>query len=165
MGNFVKRNIAVIAAGAVVIVGGSYVGAKALTAPQQVTLDAASTSPAPASSAQERGLVRGEGVFARRNGTVTAQVNRGVLQSIDGTTLVISEADGTTQRVETTSDTRFRRDGNKASLSDLKAGDHVGTIVVKQGDAYVTRLVRAFSPGAWNSRRSQRLQRRGAANL
>jgi hypothetical protein len=165
MRSFVKRNVAAIAAGAVVIVGGSYVGAKALTAPQQVTLESASSSPAPASGTQERGLVRGEGVFARKNGTVTAQVNRGFLSSVDGTTLVISEADGTTQRVGTTSDTRFRRDGQKASISDLKPGDHIATLAVKQGDSFTTKFVRAYSPDEWNARQQKRMQRKGTANL
>lgn len=162
MASFVKRNIAAVAAGAVVLVGGSYVGAKALTAPQQVSLESASSNSAPQ---QQRGLVRGQGVFARRNGTVTAQVNRGFLSSVDGTTLVISEADGTTQRVETTSNTKFRRDGKKASISDLKAGDHIATLAVQQGDSFPTKFVRAFSPDAWNSRQEQRMQRKGAANL
>jgi hypothetical protein len=126
--SFVKRNVAAIAVGAVVIVGGSYVGARALTSPQTVTLDSANASSAASPAPQQRGLVRGEGVVARPDGTFpTVQINRGTLASVDGTTLVISEADGTTQRVDTTADTHFRRDGKKASLSDLQPGDHIGT--------------------------------------
>jgi hypothetical protein len=157
---YLKRNATAIAIGALVIVGGSYVGAKALTAPQTVSLDSASSSdPAPATSAQPRGPIRGEAVIARRNGTFpTVRFNKGILSSLDGTTLVISEADGTTQRVDTTSDTHFRRDGKKATLSDLQPGDHVATAAIKDGDTFTTRFVRAFSPDAWNARQAQRQQ-------
>jgi hypothetical protein len=161
--SFVKRNAAAIAAGAVVIVGGSYVGAKALTAPQTVTLDSANAAAAASPAPQQRGLIRGEGVVARPDGTFpTVQINRGILSSVDGTTLVISEADGTTQRVDTTADTRVRRDGKRASLSDLQPGDHVSTLAVKDGDGFVTKFVRAFSPEMWQKHESMRMQRRAA---
>ena len=166
---FVKRNAVAIAIGAIVVVGGSYVGAKAMTSPETINLDAASSgaSPAPTSSGstptQERGLIRGEGVVARPNGTFpTIRFNRGTLSSVDGTTLVISEADGTTQRLDTSDQTHFRRDGKKASLSDLQPGDHVAVLGTETNGTYVTRMVRAFSPDAWNQHESQRMQRRAA---
>ena len=156
---FVKRNATALAIGTLVVVGGSYVGAKAMTAPQTVTLDSASSgAPAASPSAdQPRGPIRGEVVIAKRDGTFpTVRFDRGVLSSIDGTTLVITEADGTTVRRDTTDTTRFRRDGKRASLSDLRPGDHVATLGAEQGSTYVTKMVRAFSPDAWQQRQSER---------
>jgi len=161
---FVKRNAVAIGIGAAVLVGGSYVGAHALTTPRSVSLDDASSGAeaSPAPSAAERGLIRGEGVAEKRDGTfATVQFNRGVLQSIDGTTLVVAEADGKTVRLDTTPQTRFRRDGKRASLSDLQAGDHVAVLGTEDGDKYVTKMVRAFSPDAWSQRQQLRAQRRG----
>ena len=111
---FLKRNAIAVTTGALVIVGGSYAGARALTAPTSVTLDAAAASPAPSAASGgdtnvERGPIRGEAVIARprRGGAEgqegefpTVRFNRGVLDSVDGSTLVIKEADGTTVRVK-----------------------------------------------------------------
>jgi hypothetical protein len=156
---YLKRNAVAILAGAAIIVGGSYVGAKALSTPQSVTLDSAtsSTTPAPATSPAPHGAIRGEVVIQRKDGTFpTIRFNRGTLSSVDGTTLVISEADGSTVRIDTTDQTRFRRDGKRASLSDLQSGDHVDVLGTEVNGTYVTKMVRAFDPTTWNQRQSDR---------
>lgn len=158
---FVKRNAAAVTIGALVIVGGSYAGAKALTAPQTVTLDSATSPAASPSADQPHGLIRGEGVIAKRDGTFpTVQFNRGVLSKVDGTTLVISEADGKIVNLPTDDKTRFRRDGQRATLSDLRPGDHVGTLGTEVNGTYVTKMARAFSPDAWSKHESERQARR-----
>ena len=102
-------------------------------------------------------MIRGEGVVAKKDGTFpTVQFNRGILKSVDGTTIVVAEADGKNVSLPTTDTTRFRRDGQKASLSDLQPGDHVATLGTEQGDTYVTKMVRAFSPDAWSKRQTER---------
>jgi hypothetical protein len=174
-----KRNVAAIVGGTLVLAGGTYAGARALSVPPQVTLDAASNAaledavqPAQAPEQEKaerkagpRGpMIRGEGVVGHDGEFPTVRFNRGVLSTADGTTLVIDEADGTTVRVATDEETRFRRDREKATISDLKAGDHVATLEVKDGDDYSTKFVRAFSAEKWDERQSNKQERRQHRN-
>ncbi len=176
-----KRNVAAVVGGTLVLVGGSYIGAKALTTPPTVTLDAASSAAlegaadpaapegaAPAAEAEAgpgdakgpRGPIRGEAVIARNGKFPTVRFNRGTLERVDGSTIVIKEADGKVVSVATDDKTRVRRDGEQATLADLKEGDHVGTFEVKDGDTYTTKFVRAFSSEKWEARQSDKQERR-----
>lgn len=80
----------------------------------------------------------------------TVRTDRGVLRDVDGRVLVIREQDETTVRVPLGDDTKIGRDGEPAELSDLKAGDRVFTVRVREGDGeYRTAGVRAISEERW----------------
>ena len=87
----------------------------------------------------------------------TVRTNRGVLSSVDGSTLVIDQEDGKTARVAVQDGTRISRDGERAELSDLAKGDHVFTLEEKAGDAaFTTRGVQAISPARWAEMQERR---------
>lgn len=92
-------------------------------------------------------FVRAEAVIKVKDGDgyTTAKIDHGVIDAVNGSTIVLKEEDGTSVEIPTSADTRFGRDGKKASLSDLQVGDHALTFRVKGGDAFVTKGVRAMS--------------------
>jgi hypothetical protein len=169
--SYLRKHWAPIAIGALVVVGGSYVGAQAMRAgPQEVSL----TQAKPNASAAQRGLrigprrlVHGDLVVQGKNALETVRVDHGVLQSVNETTLHIKEADGSTVDVPTTEQTRIVRDGQLAKITDLKTGDNVFTLRVKQEDgSFQTKRVRAISPERakeLESKRGQRKQQTPAA--
>jgi hypothetical protein len=175
---FIRKHLASVVIGALAVGGVSYMAAQAATGPQQLQLAQDSTPQQPdrqpagprAGGGPGAGLgraIRGEAVVGTRQGEFkTVKFDRGTLDSVDGTTLVIKEADGTTVRVATDDNTKFRRDREQAQLSDLKAGDHVAALQVKDGDSYTTKFVRAFSPEKFaelqQQRQDRRAQRKGA---
>jgi hypothetical protein len=94
------------------------------------------------------GLVRSESVVeGEADGTFnTIRANAGILKSVDGNTLSIEQADGENVEVTVNGDTEIRRERDEAKVGDLKAGDHVITHQVKEGDAdFVTKHVMAIS--------------------
>jgi hypothetical protein len=170
---FVKRHLAVALAGLVIVGGASYVGAAEMSSrtppasDDEVVLaqDAQGTQDAQEQSDEQEtpgdrpgrphsgfpGAIRGELTVHARDGDGFADVrfDRGILDRVDGTTIVITEDDGTTVEIPTTDDTRIGRDGEKATLEDLQAGDHVSAFRVDEGDGFVTKGVRAVSPERW----------------
>lgn len=130
--------------------------------------------------------MRGEFVLPGRDGgpVTTVRIDRGVLESRDGNVLVVREEDGTVVRIPVTDETRIGRDGERATIEDLREGDRVATRRVKEGDGdFVTRHVRAISaerqaqidqrkeecranPEQCRAeRRAQRLERKGREGL
>jgi hypothetical protein len=61
---------------------------------------------------------------------------------VNGSTLVLKEADGKTVDIPTTDQTKFVRDRQPAKITDLKTGDQVWTLRLKDG---ATLRVRARS--------------------
>jgi hypothetical protein len=106
--------------------------------------------------------IRGEVVVPAREGDgySTVRFDRGILDRVDGTTIVLKEDDGTTVEIPTTAETNVNRDGEDAEPSDLQAGDHVATLRVKEGDTFVTKGVRAISPEQWEESQAKRDERR-----
>jgi hypothetical protein len=158
---FLRRNIGMLIVGALVVGAISYAGASALTGPGEGALLTQSGEGTEGDSNAEpkaragrlggpRGLkraIRGEAVVPKREGEGFNKVkfDRGVLERVDGSTLVIKEDDGATVEVPTSDETEIHRDGEAAELGDLRAGDHVSANQVDEGDGYVTRFVRAVS--------------------
>lgn len=107
--------------------------------------------------------IRGELVVRERDGEgfATIRIDRGVLTGVDGSTLRMKEADGTTVEVETSGATRVRRDGDEAAVGDLRTGDHVMTVRRKDGETFTTELVRALSPDRHEEMEARRGERRG----
>ncbi len=90
-------------------------------------------------------------------GVRTVRTDRGELTTVEGSTLVIAEEDGTTVRVDVGEDTRISRDGERAELSELQSGDQVITVRERVGDGETTtRGVRAFSPARWTEMQERR---------
>jgi hypothetical protein len=170
--SYLRKHWGPIAIGALVVVGGSYVGAQALqSGPQEVSLTQAKpeASAAPQAGHRMKGLrigsrrlVHGEFVEQGKDGKLeTVRVDHGVLQSVNETTLSIKEADGSTVDVPTTEQTRIVRDGQLAKIGDLKGGDNVFTLRMKQEDgSFQTMRVRAISPERAKELESKRGQRK-----
>ena len=171
-----KQHLALVMAGLVIIGGSAFVATQHLAAApgagDTVTLaQDSSTDEAPREAPPGEGsprhhapggfpnAIRGEVVVPARGegeGYVTVRFDRGILVRVDGTTLVIDEADGTTVEVPTDDETRVYRDGDAVELSELQAGDHVATFRVKEGDTFVTKGVRAISPERWEEGQERR---------
>ena len=159
---------------ALLVVGGSYVGAQALSGSSQskeVTLTQAEGQPAQDAPAHKRGprggfgsrrLVHSDALVQGKDGKLqNVRTDHGVLESVNETTLRIKEADGSTVEVPTSGDTRIVRDGEAAKVTDLKAGDNVWTVRVKdEAGEFTTRRVRAVSPERMKELESKRAERR-----
>jgi hypothetical protein len=154
---FLKRNVSALIVGALVIGAISYAGANAVTSPDEGALltqseNGGSTSPKVRQQGMrgphgKRGAIRSEAVVPKREGEGFNKVkfDRGVLERVEGTTLVIKEADGTTVEIPTSDETRIHRDGEEAELGDLEAGDHIAANQVDEGEGFVTKHVSAVS--------------------
>jgi hypothetical protein len=163
----VGRFIGPVVVGTLLVGGLAYAGASAMTATDEVSL-AQSEEPAPETGPRgdrphrfgPRGAIRGEFVMrGEEEGTFRRiRLDRGVIESISGSTIVVKEEDGTTVEIPTSDDTRIGRDGEEAELGALKTGDHVFASRVNDGDGFVTRSVRAFSPERWAEMEERREQ-------
>jgi hypothetical protein len=172
---FVKRHLGVLMAGLVIVGGTAFVATQQLAAVSSdgdtVTLAQESSSDqgspeGPDSSDGPRHhrpggfpkAIRGEVVVPARDGDgyATVRFDRGVLDRVDGTTLVVTEDDGTSVEIPTSDETRVYRDGEDAELGDLQPGDHVAAFRVKDGDTFVTKGVRAISPEKWAEEQERR---------
>ncbi len=159
---FLRRNLGALIVGALVVGAISYAGAGALTSSSESALLTQSDEGTEGDSSGEpkarvgrqgpRGramkrAIRSEAVVPQRDGQgfSTVTFDRGVLERVDGTTLVIKEADGATAEVPTSDETKIYRDGEAAELGDLKTGDHVSASQVDEGEGFVTKFVRAVS--------------------
>jgi len=155
-----KRNIGALVVGALVVGVISYAGASALTSSSEGALltqseerpDGATGPKGPRAHGRRgpkgmRGAIRSEAVVPKREGEGfnTVKFDRGVLERVDGSTIVIKEADGTIAEIPTADDTRIHRDGEEAEIGDLVAGDHVAATRVDEGEGFATRSVRAVS--------------------
>ena len=161
---FVKRHLGVLMASTVIVGGTAFVATQQLAAApadgDSITLaqDGSADTPAgdaPAGDGERHHrpggfprAIRGEVVVPAREGDgyATVRFDRGIVERVDGSTVVIKEDDGTSVEIPTTDETRVYRDGEGAELSDLRTGDHVAAFRVKDGDAFVTKGIRAISP-------------------
>lgn len=58
-------------------------------------------------------------------GLTTIQLDRGTISAVSATSLTIAEAGGSSVTVSLSNESRVRRDGAKAAITDLKTGDVV----------------------------------------
>ncbi len=156
-----KPHLGTLIVGTLAVVGISYVGAQTMIpsgddvvlAQQEGQDDPQGQKGRPGGKHRPgmHGAIRGEFVIrGEQEGTFnTVKIDRGVVERVDGTTVVIKEDDGTVVEVPTSADTKVARDGETVELSALKAGDHVFANRIDQGEGFVTRGVRAFSPERW----------------
>ncbi len=156
---FLRRNLGALVVGALIVGAISYAGASALTSPDESALLTQSENGGPGPTSPKvrqqgmrgphgmRSAIRSEAVVPNREGEgfSTVKFDRGVLQRVDGSTLVIKEDDGTTVEIPTSDETRIHRDGEEAELGDLEAGDHIAANQVDEGEGFVTKHVRAVS--------------------
>ena len=157
--SFVKKHWFGVALSALLVVGGSYAAAQAASSPgpPQVSLTQAQ-APADNAPAAKNGhrrlglglrrLVHGDLVVQGKDNQLrNVRLDHGVLQSVDGSTLAIKEADGSTVDITTTEKTRIVRDGEVAKITDLKVDDNLWTVRVKDDNGqFTTMRVRAISP-------------------
>ncbi len=69
--------------------------------------------------------IHGQFTFETKNGARTLAFERGVVQSVSSTAVVIRAQDGTTGTWDLVSDTVVRQDGKRVAGSALAAGQHV----------------------------------------
>lgn len=88
-----------------------------------------------------RNVEHGEFTVRTKDGDRTVAVQRGTVQSVNGSTLTVKSTDGFTQTWTLASDARIRNGGSKADASAIKVGATVGVGGRKDGSGYVARLV------------------------
>ena len=86
-------------------------------------------------------LAHADLVLAAGGATHEVRLDRGTVSSVSSGTLILAEADGSSVTIGVDGDTKIRRDGQEASVSDLRNGDIV--VAVRQGSG-PARSVRAF---------------------
>ena len=152
----VKRHLATLLVGSLGVVGISYAGAQALTPTggDDVVLaqDDAREGGRPGGMHRPmRPAIRGDLVVpGEEEGTFrNVRFDRGVVERVDGSTVVIKEADGTVVEVPTSDETRIARDGESVEVSALQSGDHAFALRADDGEGLVTKGIRAFSPERW----------------
>lgn len=80
----------------------------------------------------------------------------GVVQSIDGTNIVIKRADGQTQTIAVDENTSFRRRREDITLPDIKPGDTIGARGALHNGAFLATLVNVGRGGEGGRRFSGR---------
>ena len=97
------------------------------------------------------GGVDGEFTFHNKTGFHTLAFERGTVQSVSGSDVVIKAADGTTWTWQIVSDTVVRKNGAKTTTSALSAGETVfagGPVVSGAKDARLIVIRAAWSSGS-----------------
>jgi uncharacterized iron-regulated membrane protein len=100
------------------------------------------------------GGVDGEFTFHNKTGFHTLAFERGTVQSVSGSNVVIKAADGTTWTWQIVSDTVVRKNGAKTTTSALSAGETVfagGPVVSGAKDARLIVIRAAGSSGSSGS--------------
>ena len=106
------------------------------------------------------GGVDGTATFHNKTGFHTLSFERGTIQSVSGSDVVIKAADGTTWTWHVVSDTVVRKNGAKATTSALSAGETVfagGPVVSGARDARLI-IIRPAGSGSANPSGSQTAQ-------
>jgi Domain of unknown function (DUF5666) len=95
---------------------------------------------------QRRGWLRralhGEATLAGKKHQVVA-FQRGAVETVSGASLTVRSEDGFTATYLLNAETRIRKDGHSASLSDIKVADQVRVRATKDGSTLTARAVRA----------------------
>jgi hypothetical protein len=97
-------------------------------------------------------LVTGETMFSSDEGFLTRLIDAGPVGAVDGDNVTIERADDQTVLATATEDTRVTRDGARATVSDIKVGDHAFIVRVDRGDGPVVEAIHAVSPERFEQR-------------
>lgn len=76
----------------------------------------------------------------------------GVVQSINGTNIVVKRPDNVTQTIAVDENTEFRRHREDVTLPDIKIGDNVTARGALQNGAFLATTVNVGGPGGLNGR-------------
>ncbi len=76
-----------------------------------------------------------------KGGLTTIQVDHGTISAVNATSVTIAETGGGSAAVTLGDETRVRRNGQKAAISDLKTGDEVFAISKVESGGTVAYLV------------------------
>lgn len=87
--------------------------------------------------------VHGEATVQRKNGFHNTAWQRGQITSVSSSGVTVRSADGVSWTWTANSDTRIRKDGEKAALKDLAKDDKVIVAGERSGDTRTARLIRA----------------------
>lgn len=91
-----------------------------------------------------RTIVHSDSIAVDREGTVHNMVmDRGRVTSVDASSFKLERRDKVVVTVTVGDQTKIRRNGEDAKLSDLQAGDNVAAVGEKTGGTVTWRLVRA----------------------
>jgi len=90
-------------------------------------------------------IAHAEAVLIGPGPTHDVRLDHGTVDAVSSTSVSIKEADGTTVVVPLDSTTAVRRDGQRASASDLKTGDVI--LAVREGTG-AAKVLRVFGAGA-----------------
>jgi hypothetical protein len=74
-------------------------------------------------------------------GITTIQIDHGTISAVNATSLTVAETGGGSPSVTLGADTRVRREGQKAAVADLKAGDEVFVMSKVESTGAVAYLV------------------------
>jgi hypothetical protein len=95
---------------------------------------------------RHRGLLRralhGEATLGGKQHQEVA-FQRGLVQTVNETSLTIKSEDGFLATYVLIVETRIRKDGEKASVSDIKPGDRIRVLAIKDGATLTAKAVRA----------------------
>lgn len=97
--------------------------------------------------------VHGIFVVKTKNGYVTMQMQRGTVSGISGSTFTVESSDHYSQQYTEDSNTKVRIDRQQASFSQLKNGELVGVLAMKNSDGSYTAkfiIVRTGQPSTSN---------------
>ncbi|MGZ4143081.1 MAG: hypothetical protein ACXVQY_11275, partial [Actinomycetota bacterium] len=95
-------------------------------------------------------VVHGELKIKTQNGYATVLIDSGTVTAVDPSahTLTLKRPDGQSVSVTATEATRVRKNGEKASFSDIASGDLVQVIQIDRGSGFVVALIRDRAPGS-----------------
>lgn len=105
------------------------------------------TDPAAKDRRKAHRVVHSETKVQTDDGFALVIRDHGEITAVDGSRVTIKRLDGETVTVAAGEDTRIRRNGEQATVSDLKPGDRAAIVQIDRGGARVVRAIRAFSPG------------------
>jgi hypothetical protein len=92
----------------------------------------------------------------------------GIVQSIDGTNIVVKRPDNVTQTISVDENTSFRRRREDVTLADIKPGDNIGASGAVQNGSFLATVVSIGGMGGrgaagWAGRRSDSVPNTGSA--
>ena len=85
--------------------------------------------------------LHGELTVGGKEKTRVIDFQRGTVQKVAGTAITLKSTDGFTATYVVTTETKVRKAGEPAKIGDIKAGDKVRVVALKQGDTSTARLV------------------------
>jgi len=135
----------------------AFVGTIAMAAAAFGQSDSSSPTPSASAPSQQQGaqklgrlgrlgnrVVHGDLKIKTPRGFANVKIDTGTVTAVDANarTITISRPDGQSVSVTATDKTRVRKQGQKASFSDIAKGDLVQIIQVDRGDGFVVALIR-----------------------